>query len=151
MADSTIHGLATITRAVVDAANDELILWDADAATSKRVAVDNLPVPTAGRLSNDVWHAYTPANNAAVTIDFSTYAMASLTIDGTNAVTLTAPAFPSSVQIHIINGGAAAFTWVTDINWPGGTVPSWTVAGLDILTLVWNGTVWYGVAVLAMS
>ncbi len=44
MADSTIHGLTQILKAAVVAANDELALWDADAATTKRLAVDNIPI-----------------------------------------------------------------------------------------------------------
>jgi hypothetical protein len=55
------------------------------------------------------------------------------------------------VTLRLQNGGAYDITWASDINWPGGTAPTLTSSGTDILTFYTDdsGTRWWGA--LAMS
>jgi hypothetical protein len=50
--------------------------------------------------------------------------------------------------LELTNGGSAAITWPTAVRWPGGTAPTLTADGVDILVFVTDdaGTNWRGVA-----
>ena len=56
--------------------------------------------------------------------------------------------------LKIINGGLATLTWDSEsgsIKWPGGTAPTLTSSGEDIVSFRWDGTNWYAVASLDFS
>ena len=48
--------------------------------------------------------------------------------------------------LQLTNGGAAAQTWPTSVDWPAGTAPTLTAAGIDILVFVTDdaGVTWRG-------
>ncbi|MDX5412420.1 MAG: hypothetical protein LPK02_05195 [Rhodobacterales bacterium] len=48
--------------------------------------------------------------------------------------------------LQLTNGGAAAQTWPTSVDWPAGTAPTLTAAGVDVLVFVTDdgGTTWRG-------
>jgi hypothetical protein len=50
-------------------------------------------------------------------------------------------------RIYLTNGGSQTINWFSGVVWPGGSEPSWTAAGLDVVTFITNdgGTVWYGI------
>jgi len=66
----------------------------------------------------------------------------------TGATTFTFPAVAGAgdISIRLTNGGSQTQTWDADINWPGGTAPTLTSAGVDWLVFVsaggtnWDGT-----------
>jgi hypothetical protein len=47
----------------------------------------------------------------------------------------------------ITNGGSVSITWPVSVAWAGGTEPTLTTSGTDILTFftIDGGTIWYGV------
>jgi len=49
--------------------------------------------------------------------------------------------------LELQNGGAATVTWPSTVRWPGGTAPTLTAAGFDVLVFVTDdgGTNWRGV------
>jgi hypothetical protein len=53
----------------------------------------------------------------------------------------------SGFILELTNGGSAAQTWPTSIRWPGGTAPTLTASGVDILVFVTDdaGANWRGV------
>lgn len=55
--------------------------------------------------------------------------------------------------MYLTNGGSQTVTWPAAVDWPGGTAPSLTTAGLDILvfTTVDGGTTWHGQVAAAGS
>ena len=65
----------------------------------------------------------------------------------TGATTFTFPAVAGAgdISIRLTNGGSQTQTWDADINWPGGTAPTLTSAGVDWLVFVSeDGTNWDG-------
>ena len=50
--------------------------------------------------------------------------------------------------LKLTNGGSATQTWPTGIKWPGGTAPTLTTAGTDVLVFITddNGATWRGIA-----
>jgi hypothetical protein len=51
-----------------------------------------------------------------------------------------------SLTLILTNGGSKVITWPASVNWPGGTEPTLSAAGVDIVTfLTLNaGTLWHG-------
>jgi hypothetical protein len=73
------------------------------------------------------------------------------TISGTTTFTLSnTPATGTliSFAIELTNGGSATVTWFAGVNWPGGTAPVLTAAGVDILGFYSHngGSTWRGFA-----
>ena len=59
-----------------------------------------------------------------------------------------------TITLLLTNGGSQTVTWDPQIDWAGGTAPTLTAAGIDILTFITQdaGTIWYGFAAgLAMA
>ena len=74
----------------------------------------------------------------------------------TATVSTTAPTFTfsnppasgseGSFTLILTNGAASTITWPTSVDWEGGTAPTLTASGIDILvfTTIDAGTTWYG-------
>jgi hypothetical protein len=79
------------------------------------------------------------------------------TVGGSFTLTLIgepASGIAGSITFIITNGGSATLTWDTAIDWPGGTAPTLTTSGVDVVTCMTlnGGTTWYGFAAgLAMA
>ena len=84
------------------------------------------------------------------TIDLSLGNFVSSTITGATTWTFTNPiASPAAIGfvLELTNGGSATQTWPASVKWPGGTAPTLTVSGIDVLTFFTDdgGTNWRGV------
>ena len=87
---------------------------------------------------------------AALDIDLALGSFFSKTIAGATAFTVSnvgaSPAV-SSYILELTNGGSAAVTWPTGTKWAGGTAPTLTAAGVDLLgfyshdNVTWRGMV----------
>lgn len=55
--------------------------------------------------------------------------------------------------LELTNGGTGTQTWPAAVKWPGGTAPTLTAAGVDVLAFVTDdgGTIWRGVALMTDS
>lgn len=80
-------------------------------------------------------------SNAFIATVTATVSSLTLTTTSTGAVFAT---------LRITNGGSLV-TWASNIKWPGGTAPSLTASGTDILTFYTDdsGTNWYGALAMA--
>ena len=83
-------------------------------------------------------------------IDISAGNVASATVD-TSANTFTFSNPPATVKcgsftLILTNGGSHTVYWPGSVDWAGGTAPTLTTAGVDVLTFttVDAGTRWYG-------
>lgn len=86
---------------------------------------------------------------ATRTFDLTTANFFSATLDQNCTFTFSNPAGTGDFcgfVLALTNGGAFTITWPASVNWPGGTPPTLTAAGLDILVFVtYNaGTDWSG-------
>lgn len=86
---------------------------------------------------------------ATRTFDLSTANFFSATLDQNCTFTFSNPAGTGDFcgfVLALTNGGAFTITWPASVNWPAGTPPTLTAAGLDILVFVtYNaGTDWSG-------
>ena len=53
-----------------------------------------------------------------------------------------------SFTLILTNGGSQTVNWPASVDWAGGTAPTLTAAGVDVLTFITTngGTIWYGFA-----
>lgn len=86
---------------------------------------------------------------AASNIDLSTGNVFTRTISG--ATTLTVSNIPASGTVasfilDLTNGGSGVVTWWANVKWAGGTAPTLTAAGRDVLGFFTHngGTTWTG-------
>ena len=86
---------------------------------------------------------------ATRTIDLEVANFFSATLDQACAFTFSNP--PGSGDfgafvLELTNGGAFAITWPVAVDWPGGTAPTLTAAGVDQLVFTTRdaGTTWFG-------
>jgi hypothetical protein len=105
------------------------------------ISVDNLQINDAV-----VYDAEVAATSA---INWNTGNRQKFTTSGDVAFTFTNPAGPTNCQLKLSYGGAHTPTFPT-IKWAGGTEPTWTKTSgkTDIVTLYFDGTAWWGSAVL---
>jgi hypothetical protein len=89
---------------------------------------------------------------AANAIDLSLGGFFTKTISG--ATTLTVSNIPTAGKVgafilELTNAGSAAITWFAGVKWAGGTAPTLTSAGVDILSFytIDGGTTWRGAVV----
>lgn len=85
---------------------------------------------------------------SASAIDCATGSYFTKTVSGTLTWTFTnVPASRSvTVILRLTNGGSAAQTWPASVKWPGGTAPTLTSSGTDVLGFITTdgGTNWAG-------
>ncbi len=86
---------------------------------------------------------------SAGAIDVSAGTVFTKTIAANTTISFTnVPAAPATACVTLIltNGGAYTVTWPSSVKWNGGTAPTLTSSGVDILTFltVDGGTTWYG-------
>jgi phage-related tail fiber protein len=87
---------------------------------------------------------------AASAIDVSLGTLFTKTISGATTFTISntaASGLTSCFILELTNGGSATITWWSGVKWAGGTVPTLTSAGVDILGFYTydGGTTWRGV------
>jgi hypothetical protein len=88
----------------------------------------------------------TLGNVASVTVDTSanTFTFSNPSASGTTC----------SLTLIITNGASQTLNWPSSVDWAGGTAPTLTASGVDVLTFLTidGGTIWYGfVGGLAMA
>ena len=88
---------------------------------------------------------------AAHDVDLTLGNVQTYTLSGNQTLTFSnAPASGTagSFTLIVTNGASATLTWPTSVDWAGGTAPTLTASGKDILTFttIDGGTIWYGFA-----
>lgn len=88
----------------------------------------------------------------ASTIDWRNGNKAEITLDENITFTFTDPSKPCNLLIKIIQDatGSRTITWPASVKWPSGTAPTLTTDAnsVDIVSLFFDGTNYYGVASL---
>lgn len=85
------------------------------------------------------------------TLAWNTYQKYAWTISAAATLTFTAPAGPCNLMLRLINGGTGTITWPSTVAWPGGTEPTWTTSGSDLIGFFWDGTTYWGAASMDLS
>lgn len=88
------------------------------------------------------------------TIDWKLGNHQKVTMTGNCTFTFTAPTNPCMLSLRFINDGTSGRTiTLPTIKWPGGTAPTWTKTAnaIDILSLFYDGSAYYGQAGLAFA
>ena len=95
----------------------------------------------------------TQSVSAAFTVDWTAHHIQKVTITGTNLdITFTDPANgPCRLYLFVVQGdGSDTIDWTneTDIKWPGGVAPTLSTGSgdVDLVSFIWDGTSYYGVA-----
>ena len=88
--------------------------------------------------------------SGAQTIDLELGNVVTATITAATTFTISNP--PATGRgggfvLILTNGGAGAITWPTSVKWAGGTAPTLTASGVDLITMISidAGTTWRGV------
>ena len=92
------------------------------------------------------------SSGATDTIDWNEGNKQKSTLSETCTFTFTAPTSGiCTLTLKLINFGAFVPTWPGTVLWSGGTEPTWTVSGTDIVSFYYDGTSYYGVGSLDFS
>ena len=80
-------------------------------------------------------------------IDLESGNMITATVGGVTTFTFSNAPAGGGFLLFLTNGGSAAVTWPASVDWEGGTAPSLTAAGLDLIVFLTadSGTTWHGV------
>lgn len=96
-------------------------------------------------------HNQLGSGSGARTIDLTAGNFVSATVAGATTFTFSNPlASPNACGfvLELTNGGSATVTWPASVRWPGGTAPTLTASGVDVLVFITDdgGTNWRGLA-----
>ena len=96
-------------------------------------------------------YAETKQAMAANSVDLTLGNVQTYTLSGNQTLTFDNPSDTGnacSFTLVVTNGGSATLTWPGAVDWAGGSAPSLTSSGVDILTFTTMdaGTIWYGFA-----
>ena len=87
------------------------------------------------------------------TVDFSAANVQSVTLTGNCTFTFTNPASGSGYVLILLQDGTGSrtVTWPATVKWPAGTAPTLTTTAnkADVISLLWDGTYYYGNSSLA--
>lgn len=174
MADTTTTNYA-LTKPEVDAsqgtwgAKENTNLDDIDtqmkvnedaAAAAQTVADAAMPV-AGGAMTGEIdiftaRHLFSALGNISSTQVLDLDVAMAFTATVTGIVTISfdnvpsADSFMQGVVIKLTNGGAFAVTWPAAVKWAGGTAPTLTTSGIDLIAMVSfdDGTTWQANAIL---
>jgi len=96
-------------------------------------------------------YAETKQAMAANSVDLTLGNVQTYTLSGNQTLTFDNPSATGnacSFTLVVTNGGSATLTWPGAVDWAGGSAPSLTSSGVDVLTFttIDEGTIWYGFA-----
>jgi len=90
-------------------------------------------------------------SGSAKTIDWTNGNKQKLTVTENTTLTFTDPSGPCNLILKLVNGGAYTITWPGEVKWTGGTEPSWTSSGTDVVAFYFDGNNYYGQGALDFS
>ena len=94
---------------------------------------------------------YVPSGTSVIQVDSVADVYYATAATGATTWEFSGPFRPGVVTaftLELTNGGSQVQTWPTSVKWAGGTAPTLTAAGVDILTFYTRdgGTIWRGFA-----
>jgi len=121
--------------------------------SKNRIDIENLPLIQAEiRDYGETVNIIGGTGGGTQDIDLTLGNVVTATVDtSTNTFTFSNPpasGTAGSFTLILTNGGSQTVNWPASVDWAGGTAPSLTAAGVDVLTFttVDGGTIWYGFA-----
>ena len=90
-------------------------------------------------------------SGASKTLDWGANAHRKLTVTDDCELTFTAPSGPANLTLKLVNGGSQTITWPASVLWAGGTEPTLTASGTDIVCFYFDGTNYHGAAAVTDS
>ena len=133
----------------------DLMLWDAsdkalEFTDSKITMGDNLIETPEFIDYAESLNAIGGTGGGTQDIDLTLGNVVSATVDtSTNTFTFSNPSITGkscSFTLYLTNGGSQTVAWPGTVDWAGGTAPTLTTSGVDVLafTTLDAGTIWYG-------
>ena len=135
----------------------DLMLWDAsdkalEFTDSKITMGDNLIETPEFIDYAETLNAIGGTGGGTQDIDITLGNVVSATVDtSTNTFTFSNPSVTGkacSFTLYLTNGGSQTVTWPGTVDWSGGTAPTLTASGVDVIafTTLDAGSTWYGFA-----
>jgi len=133
----------------------DLMLWDAsdkalEFTDSKITMGDNLIETPEFIDYAETVNAIGGTGGGTQALDIALGNVQTATVDtSTNTFTFDNPSISGkscSFTLILTNGASQTVVWPTSVDWAGGTAPTLTASGIDILTFMTidGGTIWYG-------
>lgn len=143
----SIEGATSITSGTIDP-TVSINTWDATA--KQRVTKENLLLST-GYVESTVFANGNSGTSFALNLDNGP--LQSITISGAVAITQTTPTNPGKYTIVITQDGSGHIYSLAGIKWVGGSPPAYSTAAskIDAISLIWDGTNFYGMAGIAFA
>ena len=162
----TLDSLSNVT--ITSIASGEIVKWDGAAWVNNTLSEAGILGLAGGTLTGEVNFAdnlltrplvkdYAMEVNAlgnittTATIDLENGNVHTATVTGTVTLTFSNPIASgdaTSFVLELTNGGSSTVTFPAAVDWEGGTAPTLTAAGVDILVFYTRdgGTTWHGIA-----
>jgi hypothetical protein len=140
---STINSTSTGSGGIITTGDDSSVLeLQTDGVTS--VAIDGSQIATFSKGVRE-----TKVAVAASNIDLSTGTYFTKTISGSTTFTVSNVASSGTVSsfvLELTNGGSDTVAYFSGVTWAGGTAPTLTASGVDVLAFFTSdgGTTWRG-------
>lgn len=150
--DFLANGDTLYCRAINDAESGTLNLWHVTrTAVSAATLLLDVPVETASglQINTEIYFDAEVSNGTATAINWTNgnKQLIAPTAATSPTYTFTAPSGPTNLTLRTTNLGAVtAVTWPATVKWPGGTEPTWTSSGTDIISFYYDGTNYHGSA-----
>lgn len=93
-------------------------------------------------------------SGTAKTVDWDRGRVQKVTMTGNCTFTLSNPKTAFTYLLRLVQDatGSRTATWPATVNWPGGTAPTLSGANnVDLISLYWDGTDYYGASALNYS
>jgi hypothetical protein len=160
LAGGTLTGALNLPSNGLNVGSGQLTVSGGNVSASGTVTAVNVNATTSARvggtgaIANTTFYVQgTVAQNvtAVAATDIAWNAGNYFTKTITGATTFTFSSFPASgfvmLTLKLTNGGVGAITWPASVKWPGGTMPTLTTAGVDIINLFTDdgGVTVYGI------
>jgi hypothetical protein len=135
-------GTNTSTDPSADSTNWEIISTSVTLATGQTLSQKNLK-------DYSIEGSIVGNTDAAETIDFEDANFFAMTVNDDCTFTFSNPPASGNLGTFVLeltNGGAHTLTWPASVDWPGGTAPTLTAAGVDqlVFTTRDGGTTYFG-------
>ena len=151
-----VTGTAAIGSGVIlnaDINASAAIAWSKLATDSLDATVSKINLKDYGEVTN----AIGATGGGTQDIDLTAGNSVSATVDSsTNTFTFSDPTASDELcgfTLTLVNGGSQTVNWPGSVDWAGGTAPTLTTSGTDILTFftIDAGTIWHGAIAIADS
>ena len=152
IADGAIVNVDVNASAAIDASKTTALPLSGGTMSGETVFADQLATRPEVKDYAETVNAIGATGGGTQDIDLTAGNVVTATVDtSANTFTFSNPSASGkscSFTLILTNGGSQDVNWPASVDWAGGTEPTLTTAGIDVLgfTTVDAGTIWYGFA-----